>query len=224
MRRLFGGAWPSLVMFDLDGTLVDSVPDLARAIDQMLAALGRVPAGEAKVRQWVGNGADMLVRRALSDSAEPIALEDELFSAARELFFAAYAQCNGRYSALYPGTRELLDHLRAEQVPMAVVTNKPEAFTHPLLQQLGLADYFPLVIGGDSLPNRKPHPEPLLMAIGQQACEVSQALMIGDSRNDVEAARAAGCPVVGVSYGYNYGEPISASLPDRTVDSLGDLI
>lgn len=217
---------PALAMFDLDGTLVDSVPDLARAVDQMLGALGRAPAGEEKVRCWVGNGAAMLVRRALADAVEVKTdpEQDGLFPVAQELFMAAYAQANGRDGRIYPGVDLLLEHYRAEGVPMAVVTNKPAGFTHALLDQLQLSRYFPVVVAGDTLEQRKPHPAPLLHACDRSGVQPGSALMFGDSRVDVEAARAAGCPVICVSYGYNRGEPIHSAGADRVVDSLAELL
>ncbi len=217
---------PALALFDLDGTLVDSVPDLARAVDQMLLALGREPAGEAQVRDWVGNGAEMLVRRALAGRLEidPGQAPDELLGVALDLFKAAYAQANGRTSRVYDGVEALLQHYRAAGVPMAVVTNKPGAFTQPLLDRLRLADYFAVVVSGDTLAQKKPDPAPLLHACEQVGAPTAQALMIGDSRIDVEAARAAGCAVVCVSYGYNRGEPIASAGADRIVDSLAELI
>jgi len=217
---------PALVLFDLDGTLVDSVPDLARAVDQMLTALGREPAGAEAVRQWVGNGVDMLVQRALAGrlQVDPAAPQDELFLPALELFKAAYAQANGRVSQVYPGVRELLDHYQASSLPMALVTNKPTAFTQPLLERLGLASYFPVVVCGDTLSRKKPDPAPLRHACEQIGVTPTQALMVGDSQVDVAAARAAGCAVVCVSYGYNRGEPIARAGADRVVDSLAELI
>lgn len=238
MRELFGGELPELVMFDLDGTLVDSVPDLARAVDQMLSALEREPAGEDQVRAWVGNGAQMLVRRALAGRLVPVdapvdasvgnhlenPADAELFPIAYELFLAAYAQCNGRSSRLYPGVMELLDALCRAQVPMAIVTNKPHAFTEPLLRSLEIAGYFCQVVSGDSLSLKKPDPAQVHWVLDKQEVSVGRALFIGDSMHDVRAARAAGCQVVCVSYGYNHGEPIALSQPDRVVDSLADLL
>jgi len=234
MRELFGGDLPELVMFDLDGTLVDSVPDLARAVDQMLSALEREPAGEDQVRAWVGNGAQMLVRRALAGRLVPVdaavgnhmesPADAELFPIAYELFLAAYAQCNGRSSRLYPGVLDLLDALCRAQVPMAIVTNKPHAFTEPLLRSLEVAEYFSQVVSGDSLSLKKPDPAQVYWVLDKQQVSAGRALFIGDSMHDVQAARAAGCPVVCVSYGYNHGEPIALSHPDRVVDSLADLL
>ncbi len=226
MKALFNGEFPKRVMFDLDGTLVDSALDLTAAVDNMLQALGREPAGEAKVRQWVGNGAQVLVKRALTGELHPSeeALEPELFQAAYDVFLAAYAQSNGRYAKLYPGVEALLAHLHQASVPMAVITNKPMAFTTPLLKAMQIDQYFDLVLGGDSLPAKKPDPLPLLTVCEASGCLPEQALMVGDSRHDVAAARAAGCPVVAVSYGYNHGEPIESCSPDRVVDSFEELI
>ena len=226
MRNLFDGALPQRVMFDLDGTLVDSALDLTAAVDNMLQAIGREPAGEERVRQWVGNGAQVLVKRALTGEMHPSeeSLEPELFQAAFEVFLAAYTQSNGRYAKLYPGVEELLIHLQQAGVPMAVVTNKPMAFTTPLLKAMKIEQYFDQVLGGDSLPVKKPDPLPLLSVLEATGCAPEQALMLGDSRNDVDAARAAGCPVVCVSYGYNHGEPVENCSPDRVVDSFAELM
>lgn len=220
------GRIPGAVLFDLDGTLVDSVPDLARAVDQMLEALGRSAAGVDAVRQWVGNGADMLVKRALSSDMEgQLDADDaELFPVARDLFFGAYAQANGRNSRIYPGVQTALDWYREQDAAMAVVTNKPAAFTDQLLTQLGLAGYFSVVVAGDTLAEKKPSPAPLLYACEQLGHEAAKSLMVGDSSVDVAAARAAGCAVVCVSYGYNKGAPIEAAGADRVIDSLAELI
>jgi len=226
MRSLFNGGLPACVMFDLDGTLVDSALDLTAAVDNMLQALGRAPAGETRVRQWVGNGAPVLVMRALTDEMYPAddAVESELFQAAFEVFLSAYTQSNGRYSRLYPGVETVLQHLQQAGVPMAVVTNKPMAFTTPLLKALKIDHYFDQVLGGDSLPVKKPDPLPLQVVMETFGCTPERALMLGDSRNDVLAARAAGCPVICVSYGYNHGEPVDACSPDRVVDSFTELV
>lgn len=226
MRTLFNGELPACVMFDLDGTLVDSALDLTAAVDNMLQALGRATAGEDRVRQWVGNGAPVLVMRALTGEMYPAddAVEPELFQAAFEVFLSAYTQSNGRYSRLYPGVEEVLQQLQGAGVPMAVVTNKPMAFTTPLLKALKIDHYFDQVLGGDSLPVKKPDPLPLQAVMETFGCQPERALMLGDSRNDVLAARAAGCPVICVSYGYNHGEPVGACSPDRVVDSFAELI
>lgn len=217
---------PNLVLFDLDGTLLDSVPDLALATDQMLLTLGRSPAGEEQVRSWVGNGAPMLVKRALSGQQEPSQAEFDqiLFDRAFPLFLDLYGKCCAAKSQLYAGVRGFLDQLVVESVTMGLITNKPIGFTEPLLEEFRLQQYFSIVLGGDSLEQKKPDPLPLLHAMQQLQINPEQTLMVGDSRSDIHAARAAGCPVVAVSYGYNHGEPISRYQPDLIVDNLLELI
>lgn len=212
------------LLFDLDGTLVDSVPDIAPAIDAMLADLGRAPAGEDRVRFWVGNGGRMLVRRALAFDAAGVPDDDPSLPAAMESFFAHYQRSNGRCSRLYPGVAEALDAFAARGLPMAVITNKPARYIEPLFSALGILHHFAVLLGGDSLPVKKPDPEPLVRACERLSIPPSRALMVGDSRNDIEAARAAGCPVVAVDYGYNYGRPIALDRPDRVVSDLRDLL
>lgn len=211
------------VLFDLDGTLVDSVPDIAVAVDRLLIDLGQAPAGEDRVRGWVGNGGRMLVRRALAGDVAGVADDDPRLPHAMDLFFAHYTDSNGQASRLYPGAREALDALRARGLPLATITNKPHRFVAPLYARLGILDHFVLLLGGDSLPQRKPDPAPLLHACRELGVAPARALMVGDSRNDIEAARAAGCPVVAVDYGYNYGEPVTAYRPDRVLSDLRDL-
>lgn len=219
----FGGDLPAAVLFDLDGTLLDSVPDLAAAVDRMLALRGHPPAGVEQVRDWVGNGAPVLVARALAGDVEHAGIDSPEAQAALKDFLAAYAESH-TLTQVYPGALALLDWLAARQVPMAVVTNKPERFVAPLLEEKGLARYFDWLVGGDTLPQQKPHPAPLHYVLELAGVDAGRALFIGDSRNDVLAARAAGMPVVAVSYGYNHGQPIAASAPDLLVDSLAALI
>ncbi|RRJ83542.1 phosphoglycolate phosphatase [Aestuariirhabdus litorea] len=222
MRSLFGGQLPAAVIYDLDGTLVDSVPDLHSAVERFQQQLGLPTASECEVRDWVGNGAARLVERALAASAGERA--EALFPAAMEAFMVAYADTNGRRARLYEGVRPVLEALAAEGVPQALVTNKPLAFTHPLLEKLGIASYFSPVLGGDSLPAKKPDPAPLRAVAETLGVAPERCLMVGDSRNDLLAARAAGMPVACVSYGYNHGEPIAVSCPDLLVDSLLKLL
>ena len=216
---------PQLIMLDLDGTLVDSVPDLAVAVDQMLTELDRPKAGEAKVRDWVGNGASMLVARALSDSMDPqdCHKEGELYEAAYLAFLKAYAESNGRVAQIYPGVEAALEKWTQQRVPLAVVTNKPMLFTRALLKSLRLSRYFHFVVGGDTLAQKKPDPAPLLHVIEQLDAEPQACWIVGDSKNDVQAGRAADCKVAAVTYGYNHGENIADSQPDLLVDRLDQL-
>lgn len=223
LRELCGGELPRLVMFDLDGTLIDSVPDLAEAVDRMLAELGRPPAGVEKVRDWVGNGARVLVRRALADDIDHAGVSETQTEEALARFLDIYADCHN-LTALYPGVHELLEALSTAAVELAVVTNKPERFVAPLLEQVGLGGYFRWIIGGDTLPQQKPDPAALLQVMRLAGVEATQSLFVGDSRNDVLAARAAGVPCVAVSYGYNHGRPIAEEEPSLVVESLAELL
>ncbi|MDY6991076.1 MAG: phosphoglycolate phosphatase [Pseudomonadota bacterium] len=213
---------PQLVLIDLDGTLIDTVPDLADAVDATLALLGLTPRGEHAVRQWIGNGIERLVKRALTGDME--AEPDEVtFTQALTLFNSIYAECNGRYSALFPGVLEGVTWLKAQGYPCACITNKAEQFTLPLLQALKVDSEFQLVLSGDSLPRKKPDPLPLLHAAQFFQIEPQNALMIGDSINDVQAARAAEFQIICVNYGYNHGEDIRQAQPDAVIDSLAQL-
>ncbi|PVY76446.1 phosphoglycolate phosphatase [Tamilnaduibacter salinus] len=226
LTRLFNDRWPGTVLFDLDGTLVDSAPDLAVAVDDMLHALDRPTAGEDKVRDWVGNGAGVLVHRALADrfDYQSDQAPDDLFDRARQLFFDAYRARNGSAASVYPGILPFLEGCRDAGTRLGVVTNKPLEFTGPLLEQMDLAHWFEVVVGGDSLPVKKPDPEPLFHACRELGGDPATCLMVGDSINDIEAAQAAGMPVVAVSYGYNYGVRLEDTGSDRVVDSLTELL
>lgn len=220
MKTLFDGQWPDLVLFDLDGTLVDSVPDLAAAVDAMLAQFGSYVAGQRRVETWVGNGAQTLVERALNwaDLSE-VSVADAL-----ACFLHHYEGNLAGASYLYKGVEPLLSGLKQLGVPMAVVTNKPIALTHPLLAALKIDHYFSAVVGGDSFAQKKPAPMPLLNVMETHQASADRTLMVGDSINDVAAARAAGCKVVAVTYGYNHGESIEATEPDKIVDRLDELL
>lgn len=217
---------PELVLFDLDGTLIDSVPDLAAAVDYMLRQLGRDEAGVERVATWVGNGADKLVRRALADGDEWLAqrLDSQEVTAARQHFDQAYLEHLHHATGLYDGVEALLQQLQSGlSRHLALVTNKPRMFTEPLLASLGWQDTFDCVVCGDDLDEKKPSPKPLLHICQQLDIQPAQALMIGDSRNDVMAARLAGIPIVAVSYGYNHGEDIVHSEPDWIIQTLPEL-
>ena len=218
------GHKPQALLFDLDGTLVDSVPDLAAAIDAMLLDLGYAAAGVEQVRHWVGNGAVVLVQRALAFARDCTEASIDDWQSAHQLFLKHYAQVASKHSRLYAGVAEALQHWHEQGIAMAVVTNKPRQFVPEILQHFAVDQYFPVLVGGDCLPQRKPAPEPLLHACEQLTVAPSECIMIGDSRNDIGAARAAKMPVACVSYGYNHGEPIVDAKPDVVVDSLMALI
>lgn len=210
-------------MFDLDGTLVDSVPDLAFAVDAMLQDLGQPLAGVERVSQWVGNGAAILVKRALSQQMVPIPLDDSLYQEAYDLFLKHYQQVNGRKSVLYPEVHETLSQLRSEYPFLVLITNKPTQFTQPLLDYHCLPK-FNLVICGDTLANRKPHPEPILHCLDKLACSAEESVMIGDSVSDIKAAQAANVPVICVNYGYHQGEDLAAYKPNHLIERFGQLL
>lgn len=223
----FGQHWPGVALFDLDGTLVDSAPDLSAAVDAMLTTLGRAPAGISQVRHWVGNGAAILVRRALTGKVdwETAGLQDEaLFHDALNLFFDSYSRLNGRHAVVYDGVETCLARLNDHGCRLAVVTNKPEQFVAPLLEQMGLEHWFELSIGGDTLAVKKPDPEPLLHAMRTLDGSHDTTVMVGDSITDIRAAKAAGIPCVAVRYGYNYGPPVDTLGADAVVDSLTELL
>ena len=213
---------PSLIVFDLDGTLVDSAPDLACAIDTLLVRLGRRPAGEEKVRGWIGNGMPMLVRRALTGEQWPDHDPDG-FSAALALYMDIYGASLSTHSRLYSGTRYCLEQLQQQDIPLACVTNKNSRFTRPLLEQLGILEFFAAIASGDEFRNHKPDPEPLVRIAERQGVGCSDALMVGDSPADAGAARNAGFMLACVSYGYHGGNGVKVLEPDVILDSLAEL-
>jgi phosphoglycolate phosphatase len=213
---------PEMILIDVDGTLVDSVPDLVFCVDEMMQALGMPLRGEAKVRTWVGNGVERLVRRALIDSldGEP---DEALFARAYPLFLELYAENTSKRSRLYPGVLEGLDYLQSAGFKLGCVTNKAEQFTLPLLKDLGIHDRFGIIVSGDTLSEKKPHPMPLLYAARFFDVMPQQSLMLGDSVSDVKAARAAGFHIICMSYGYNHGIDIREAEPDAVIDSMAEL-
>ena len=213
---------PEMILIDVDGTLVDSVPDLAYCVDEMMRRLGREPHGEHRVRDWVGNGVERLVRRALIGQLEGEP-SDEEFERAYPMFLELYAENTSKRSVLYPGVRQGLEALKNAGYPLGCVTNKAAQFTLPLLKDLGIFDNFGIVVAGDSLPVKKPDPQPLLHAARHFGVAPEKALMLGDSQSDVKAARAAGFQIVCMSYGYNHGEDIRSYGPDAVIDSFVEL-
>jgi phosphoglycolate phosphatase len=211
------------MLFDLDGTLIDSAPDLAQAVDAMLADLRRPLAGEEQVRYWVGNGAARLVKRALTREwdGEP---QKALFERALRLFFRYYGDNLVDRTRLYPGVREGLDALHDNGIKLGIVTNKPARFTLPILARLGIDHEFDVVVAGDTLDQKKPHPAPLLYAANGLGIRPSRIVMVGDSMNDVLVAWEAGMAIVFVPYGYNHGSDIFDAQPDAVIDSLADLV
>ena len=213
---------PQMVLIDVDGTLVDSVPDLAYCVDEMMKQLGMPTHGEAKVRNWVGNGVERLTRRALIGQldGEP---DDALFEKAYPIFLDLYAENTSKRSCLYPGVKEGLAYLKTRGYKLGCVTNKAAQFTLPLLKDLGVHDDFAIIICGDTLEKKKPDPMPLLHAAKHFGVKPENALMVGDSISDVKASRAAGFQIVCMSYGYNHGVDIREANPDAVIDSMAEL-
>lgn len=211
-----------LIAFDLDGTLVDSAPDIAAAVDGMLLELGRMPLGIEPVRHFLGNGVERLTKRVLTGEmwAEPPAA---LFEQALTCLLRHYESNNGHRTLVYPGAAEILSALQAAGIRLCCITNKKRRFTEPLLADLQLLGYFDFLVCGDDLVANKPDPMALLHAISQAGVDAPETLMVGDSVTDVKTARAAGVRVVAVSYGYNHGEDIREAGPDWVVDSLAGI-
>ena len=213
---------PNLIMIDVDGTLVDSVPDLAYCVDEMLQILSMKKRGEKKVRNWVGNGVPKLVERAITGELEG-QLDKELFDKAYHVFLALYKDNTSKRSHLYNGVIEGLNYLQSQHYNLGCVTNKAEQFTIPLLKALGISDYFKIVISGDTLPKKKPDPMPLIYGAEYFGVKPENCLMIGDSVSDVKASRSAGFDIICMSYGYNHGNNISDEKPDLVIDSMNEL-
>ena len=207
------------VMIDLDGTLLDTIPDLAIAANMMLAELKMPALPESVIRNFVGKGINNLIERTLTGSMDGKP-DADLFQRALPVYERSYKAVNGKHTTLYPGVKEGLDLLRAQGFPLVCVTNKSERFTLPLLHYVSLSSYFVNVIAGDTLPQKKPDPAPLLHACVQLNVAPHEMLMIGDSLNDAQAARAAGCPVFCVTYGYNEGHDVQSLDVDAIVASL----
>ena len=204
---------------DLDGTMVDTLGDFAHALNRMLEELGLPAVERAAIARMVGKGSEHLIRSVLAQ----VGAGERSFDAAWDSYQRHYLAINGRHSVVYPGVAAGLDALRASGLRLVCLTNKPAAFAKPLLEAKGLSGYFELVFGGDAFERKKPDPLPLVKACEALGVPPSRTLAIGDSSNDAQAARAAGCPVVLVTYGYNHGEPVRDVPADGFVDSLADL-
>jgi phosphoglycolate phosphatase len=210
------------VAFDLDGTLLDTINDLAAAVNLLLADLGHAPLPLATIRDLVGKGMPNLLRRALAATrgVAPVAVGDAELADVLPRYQTHYAAILGRETVPYPGVVAGLERMAAMGLPLAVITNKATRFVRPHLALAGIEPFFRVVIGGDDLPLKKPHPAALLHAARALGVEPARMLMVGDSGNDAQAARAAGCPVLIVPYGYNEGTPVQNLDADGIVDSL----
>ena len=203
-------------IIDLDGTLVDTLGDFEAAIYAMLDDLRLPPVTRAFIERTIGKGSEHLIRSMLAE----VSADSHLFDQAYTRYQHHYLQINGQHAVVYEGVLEGLQQLKAHGIELACVTNKPQAFAEPLLERKGLRTYFEVVFGGDAFAHKKPHPEPLLKACATLGSAPPQTLMVGDSSNDALAARAAGCPVVLMSYGYNHGAPVLGLDVDGVFDRL----
>lgn len=207
------------VLMDLDGTLVNSIPDLADATNAMRAEMGMPQLPLDVIVTYVGKGAESLVKRALSVHVDQ-APDDALLAHGLALFKRHYSMVNGAKSAVYDGVLEGLAHLRDAGIPIAVVTNKPTEFTRPLLIACGLFNFFEHIVCGDTCTEKKPHPMPLLHACDLLQVEPGQVVMVGDSANDAIAAEAAGITMLAVPYGYNEGQDVQNLKVDGIVETV----
>ena len=212
-----------LIAFDLDGTLIDSVPDLAAAVARTLSELDLPEPNETKVRDWVGNGAPVLVERALTWALQAPP-EPSLQQRAYDAFMGHYGAAPNALTTLYPGVKQALEALYQQGLTLVLITNKPERFIEPLLNHFELLNYFTLCLGGVSLAEKKPHPLPLLHAAHHCQIPPAECVMVGDSRHDMAAGKAAGFTTLALPYGYNHGEPIENSHPDLVLSSLTELL
>ncbi len=209
-------------MIDLDGTLIHTAPEISRAANHMLNSLGRPVLEPAQVQAYIGEGALVLIKRCLTGrlDCEPNA---ELLEEAQPLFFDAYAQIVAE-SKPYPGVTDALQTIKDTGVRLACITNKPAAFTEPLLKKSGLAPYFDLVVSGDTLQKKKPAPDQIFYICEKFGIDVHDAVLVGDSKTDIEAARNAGCYVFTVPYGYNHGYNIEVDMVDALINDIGETV
>jgi phosphoglycolate phosphatase len=214
------------IHFDLDGTLIDSVPDLALALNEMLRTLGRETFNEETIRYWVGNGAQTLVKRALlgRQEIEHSQIDEAYFKEALGIFLDAYAANLCEATSPYPGVLETLTALKQRGYHLSIITNKPEQFVAPILEGLGFGTLIEHYLGGDSLPRKKPNPLPLLKMCELMGVGIDESVMVGDSKNDILAANACGMQSIGVTYGYNYAEDIRTYSPTVVIDNFEDIL
>ena len=210
------------VMVDLDGTMVNTLGDFAEALNRMLADLQLPAIAPQAIEHMVGKGSEHLIRCVLAHVGAPDAAS--LYPQAWQRYEHHYLAINGRFADVYPGVREGLQALKARGLRLACLTNKPLSFTLPLLAAKGLDGFFDCVFGGDSFERKKPDPMPRLKTCEALGTAPARTLMVGDSSNDAQAARAAGCPVVLMTYGYNHGQPIAAVPAAAHLDSLAQLV
>jgi len=233
IKTHFQGQLPKAILFDLDGTLVDSVPDLAYAVDQALLSVGLKAAGETEVRNWVGNGAKILVDRALKfalNNSSELAVDQSEYDALAQKAYQHFLNVYGnipedqKRSTLYPDVKTVLTTLKSQGCKLAIVTNKPAQFTPNILKTFEIDHFFDVVVCGDTCREQKPQAMPLLYAIEQLNVSVDKALMVGDSKNDIQAAKACPMRSVCVEWGYNHGDSVQDIGADHCVESLMQML
>ena len=213
-----------LIGFDLDGTLVNSLPDLALSLNSAFAEAGLPQAPEELVLTWIGNGADILFARGMEWTGRAHEFSEEELAQIKRRFGHFYGENVCNISQLYPNVKETLETLKAQGYILAVVTNKPTKHVLPVLKAFEIDHLFSEALGGQSLPAIKPHPAPLYYLCGKFGLYPHEMLFVGDSKNDIWAAKAAGCKSVGLTYGYNYNIPISESEPDYVCDDFAEIL
>lgn len=213
-----------LIGFDLDGTLVNSLPDLALSLNSAFAEAGLPQAPEELVLTWIGNGADILFARGMEWTGRAHEFSEEELAQIKRRFGHFYGENVCNISQLYPNVKETLETLKAQGYILAVVTNKPTKHVLPVLKAFEIDPLFSEALGGQSLPAIKPHPAPLYYLCGKFGLYPHEMLFVGDSKNDILAAKAAGCKSVGLTYGYNYNIPISESEPDYVCEDFAEIL
>ncbi len=213
---------PELVLLDLDGTLVDTIPDLAHSINKTLLELSMPERDINSIRNWIGDGLEKLLHRSITNDING-EVESALFDEAFAILMTVYSENTCTLSTCYPGVRKGIENLKEKDIKLGCVTNKRGQFVGPILEKLGIMDDMSIVIAGDNLPRKKPDPLPLLHTASLFDKDPGRSLMVGDSESDVKAARAAGFQIVCVSYGYNHGRDIRVTNPDAVIDSIAEL-
>lgn len=212
-----------LIIFDFDGTLIDSVPDLAGAINKMLLHYNLDPLTQEQVVLYVGKGARNLVVKSLEQATKGREVSEQILQEAFDIYLRAYKENFCDKTDIYPGVAETLEYLNNKGYLLAICTNKPLFFIEPILEQLSIKHYFKYWIGEDSLSAKKPDAAPLLHIIDKMKKSVEKSIMVGDSQNDILAAKNAGMESIGVSYGYNYNQSIADNNPTAVVNSFSAL-
>lgn len=211
-----------LIIFDLDGTLIDSVPDLALAINNMLKALNFNTFEEKTIRNWIGNGAKTLVERALNHTLQNV--DEKTLQKALDIFLQEYEKNLTSKTILFKGVKKTLQKLKDQGYTLAILTNKPHRFVSPILKKFEILELFSIIIGADSLPTKKPNPEPILYICKKLNFKLTNTLMVGDSKNDILCANNAGVASIAVNYGYNYDENISDYNPSIVIDDFTEIL